>query len=86
MQIVIDIPKEMWDWLHTGFPDEDDGRNAINAILKGTPLPKGHGDLIDRSKVIVSLMAYTKGIKTIGQCVDDVPTIIEAEKQEEQDE
>ena len=47
MQIVIDIPEEMWEWLHNGFLDEDDGKHAINAILKGTPLPKGHGRLID---------------------------------------
>ena len=26
-------------------------KNVINAIKFGTPLPKGHGDLIDRSKL-----------------------------------
>lgn len=42
MQIVIDIPEIQWDWLHNHFPDENDGMHAINAILKGTPLSKGH--------------------------------------------
>lgn len=46
MKLVIDIPKEMWEWLHIGFLDENDGKHAINAILKGTPLPENHGRLI----------------------------------------
>lgn len=53
-----------------------------NAIKNGTPLPKGHGDLIDRSEVIKSLFDYHNGKKTIGQCIDDVQTIIEAEGSE----
>ena len=48
----------------------------------GTLLPKGHGDLIDRSKVIKSLFDYHNGKKTIGQCIDDVEAIIEADKAE----
>lgn len=31
-------------------------------------------DLVKRSDVIVSLMDYTRGKKTIGQCIDDVPS------------
>lgn len=60
MQIVIDIPEEMWEWLHNGFLDEDDGKHAINAIIKGKPLPKGHGDLIDRDDLLAD-----------SYCIDD---------------
>ncbi len=47
IELVIKIPEEQWDWLHNGFLDEDDGKYAINAILKGTPLPESHGRLGD---------------------------------------
>lgn len=47
MKVVINIPKKMLDWLRNGFLDDYDGKYAISAILNGTPLPKGHGDLID---------------------------------------
>lgn len=38
-----------------------------------------HGELIDRITTIRSLLDYHTGMKSIGQCIDDVPTIIEAE-------
>ena len=46
MQVVIDIPEEEYERMCK--------RNGLNvflmysAIANGTPLPKGHGDLIDR--------------------------------------
>lgn len=57
------------------------GIKLIEAVQNGTPLPKGHGDLIDRSEAIKSLFSYHKGEKTLGQCIDDVQTIIEADKE-----
>ena len=67
------------------------------AILNGTPLPKGHGDLIDRSKLLVELECgiragnYEEGyekyphINDMDDCFDTVKyadTIIEADKGE----
>lgn len=47
MQIVIDIPEGMLDELHTcKFPIHDAYR-LCKIIEDGTPLPKGHGRLID---------------------------------------
>ena len=77
MKIVIDIPERLWTKQLTA----DDYIEIVNAVANGTPLPKGHGDLIDRSEVIVSLFDYCKGKKTIGQCIDDVQTIISADKE-----
>lgn len=48
-------------------------------IIDGTPLPKGHGRLVDMSEVIVKLMQYYDREKTIGQCLDEVHTVIEAD-------
>ena len=38
MKIVVDIPDVAYDWFRNGFPDEDDGEEAVRAIANGTPL------------------------------------------------
>lgn len=97
MRVVIDIDKEQWDWLRNGFPDEDDGEYAIKAIVKGIPLPKGHGRLIDKDHMIARLEAASKfyggenadafderfsyGLKEAAIKVAEEPTIIEADKE-----
>lgn len=50
MEIVINIPKETYIHLCNGG---NIGSSLMieNAIKNGTPLPKGHGDLIDRDEV-----------------------------------
>ena len=61
MQIVIDIPVEVYGLLKyfekgLGLNDkkeDDDVKTAlIRAVVTGTPLPKGHGDLIDVNRKI----------------------------------
>jgi hypothetical protein len=82
MEIVIKISDTLMEYIIQGRDlSEEQNDEMACAIVDGTPLPKGHGDLIDRSEVIVSLFDYCKGKKTIGQCIDDVQTIIEADKE-----
>lgn len=85
MQIVIDIPEEMYNEVIANdmvFVIDDIDCILIETIIaNGIPLPKGHEDLIDRGEVIKSLFDYHNGKKTIGQCIDDVQTIIEADKE-----
>lgn len=74
MQIVIDIPEEMY-------------QNVLNGTYCGTlyeelknsiPLPKGHGRLIDADDL--------ESRMKIGYCiVRDAPTIIEADKAGEEE-
>lgn len=82
MKIVIDIPEEMYKKISNSNPSYADDFSIYYAIKNGTPLPKGHGDLIDRTEAIKSLFDYHNKKKTIGQCIDNVPTIIEAESEE----
>lgn len=82
MQIVIDID----DNLYTRLFDNGNGyvvdmRRACVAIRKGTPLPKGHGRLIDAD-------AYREVWFNSRQfepmlLLDFAPTIIEADKEDE---
>lgn len=81
MQIVINISKEEYnriqrlDWKNG---DRIYGE-VTRAIHYGTPLPKGHGRLVDVSDLLISIMKYMDGDKTLGQCIDDTPTVLEAE-------
>ena len=73
MQIVIDIPEEE-------YRKVQDGRASVSmmqkAIRNGTPLPKGHGRLIDADR----LMRVDHII--LESTVNNAPTIIEADKAE----
>lgn len=80
MQIVIDIPKEYYNATKAIPNIQCDADMLI--IKNGTPLPKGHGRLVDMSEVLIKLMQFYDGDKSIGQCLDEVNTIIEADRSE----
>lgn len=82
MKIVIDIPEELYEANNVSLkPDEV--LELRFALKKGTPLPKGHGRLIDADDLIADLIFPTKqfeaGFKAL---IGDAPTIIEADKEE----
>ena len=64
MKVIIDIPEESYKYIKTlsdlGWSTSPEYANAIrltaseyaNAIKNGTPLPKGHGRLIDADKTL----------------------------------
>lgn len=84
MQIVIKISDSLYSKLIDMNSESDtcsfNESALVESIQNGKPLPKGHEDLIDRGEVIKSLFDYHNGEKTIGQCIDDVPAIIEEDK------
>lgn len=76
MQMVIDMPMEMYISALNGYPCGSE--TFVNAIKYGTPLPKGHGRLIDVDEVIK--IANKK--KDLHGAIWNAPTIIEADKME----
>lgn len=81
MQIVIDIPKEMYQTIKETSSVISGRRSGkridytlFNAVYNGIPLSKGHGRLIDA--------------KDVGEYLTlaDVPTIIEADDKEDNNE
>lgn len=91
MQIVIDIPKEDWE-----FIKESDGcrwsRAIIEGVINGIPLPKGHGRLGDLGKIYVELNEVQiegteeyKGLGKAKQIVCAAKTMIEADKAESEE-
>lgn len=89
MQIVIDIPEEEYQNYLKMRPSYPEGVFCyIKAIQNGTPLPKGHGRIIDINK-----MEYLKAIhdakygeiswnEAIKQIKNSAPTIVEADKED----
>jgi len=64
MKIVIDIPEEQYELIsnkikslrneatHNNYPNKEFIPSGWVAIADGKVLPEGHGDLIDRSKLV----------------------------------
>lgn len=93
MQIVIDIPDEMYQGIKETFKVISGSRRSerfdyilFNAVNTGTPLPKGHGRLIDVDELEprdISPEAWYSpmwGFELVD--IEDAPTIIEADKAE----
>ena len=53
MQVVIEIPEEMYKWVNDANKLYNDYGTSdfVELIKNGTLLPKEHGDLIDRSEL-----------------------------------
>ena len=85
MQIVIEISDTL-----KGIADDEDTKTfshivwqavLMDAIKNGTPLPKGHGRLIDADVLEEKLHRYTEAPYQYAMAVfNESPTIIEAEK------
>ena len=63
MQIVIDIPDNMWEKVKDGYVPLGIGTHLMN----GTPLPKNHGRLVDADylKDVILLHSYHGNNKDI---------------------
>lgn len=84
MEIVIKIPEGLKDVFENRTVTALDVEEMRMAIKNGTPLPEHHGRLIDESKITKCYMPVNqfdvRGIRT------DAPTIIEADKESENEE
>ncbi len=91
IELVIKVPKNLYE-AYKGRPPMlgDAGMDMIaQSIANGTPLPKGHGRLIDAERIRIVRApdsAIDDNIETtiwaIKQYISHLPTIIEADKGE----
>ena len=86
MKLVVNIPDEVYKGLMErnrwfGMEVQYCGESFASYIRCGTPLPKGHGRLIDAAEV-KRKMGNLDGLGMIGRCIDEFPTIIEADNTE----
>lgn len=86
IEIVIKLEEETYNRIMNGWMPLYKAANLMENVQKGTPLPKHHGDLIDRDTIEVLRIGniqreYDKGFDAGVTCmvnrILDAPTIIE---------
>lgn len=85
-KIVIDIDDNLYTRLFdNGVDNYDDTVDMAKAIRKGTPLPKGHGRLIDADAFERRCMfdSDIEDMQDVIYALRDYKTIIEADKEVE---
>ena len=84
MKLIIEIPEGMVKALEQGcFGTKYSIYDLCGCVMNGTPLPKGHGRLIDAK--VAYRKFYAQSMAKIGkEILDTVPTVIEADKGEEE--
>lgn len=87
MQIVIDVPEKMLKTISKGTVGSYyTVYDVVDIIQNGTPLPKGHGNLFDENdfekRVAIMTESMDLGYGEIMDVIDEIPTIIEADKGE----
>lgn len=97
MQIVIDIPEEMIISLEQdSFGAKYNIYDLVGCIMNGIPLPKGHGDLVDRDAIndrfyniwkelesYSNKPTYKKLLDRWSMCMDTAQPIIKADEEGE---
>lgn len=83
MELVIEVDEELYR-AYKGRPPRlgDEGMDMIaQAIANGTPLPKGHGRLIDADKLSPDVVTRSGNLCAISQGqINEAATIVEADK------
>lgn len=97
IELVIKIPEEAYNLLQNGGVDWLGAEHILDRVANGIPLPKNHGDLIDRSKIYKAINNLKDNWNRYGneyECgryesydyavdtIDEAQTIIEADKGE----
>ena len=89
IELVIKIPERIHYGIEKGITvnGSQASQILIDAVKNGTPLPKGHGRLIDERQINeCKQVGLTIQDGVVTRClVTDAPTIIEASKAESED-
>ena len=88
MQVVIDIPEETYERIKDFYKTHETVEATYSYIVHGTPLPKGHGRLIDADLALKKHCAdYCRDIPNceedcaIYDTFNHAPTVLEADKE-----
>ena len=84
IELVIKISEKVYNALtHIEFDANLVTDEMRESIENGTLIPKGHGALKDADEM-KKRMGNLDGFGMIGRCIDEFPTIIEADQDEEE--
>ena len=82
IELVIKIPEEVKNRLCFGVTYPKDIQTVCEALHNGTPLPKGHGRLIDADALLKRHLDPDYDCRITRGGIEHAPTIIEADKTE----
>ena len=100
MEIVINIDEDLYAYMQSRYKYQNKGDEGLStaeeagvAIKNGTPLPKGHGRIVDIKQVENVLkkaqvdmpVSHFEGIRTAKNYIKYVPTIIPADTESEEE-
>jgi len=93
MQVVISIPDKVYENAKNGMLDELQSMLICGSVVEGTPLPKGHGRLIDADALEKKMCDREEELgddralwesSAVSTALDMfAPTIVEADKEEQ---
>lgn len=99
MKLVIDIPEDEYTWLKEHPNSIRWSSVYTDSILNGTPLPKRHGDLVDKNTLeghYVCSMGIdeacvlkcdckdcSSGVYQLYDDIDNIPVVVKADKESE---
>lgn len=74
IEVVIKIPESIIEHLKDGSfgARKEDRATLVDAVMNGTLLPKGHGDLIDRSKIYKAIPAEEDNCTGMGMTLEEM--------------
>lgn len=88
IELVIRLSEDDYKMLATGYATPTRVDNLLCSVVNGTPLPKGHGALIDKKDIDANCIPYHTDYDgswcyRLYDIENNVPTIIEADKGDE---
>ena len=85
IEVVIRISEDSYKATCNGHMLPPDVENVVQGIKNGTPLPEGHGRLIDADALIRELsIVSSRPVKSQMYMIIQAPPIIEADEEEKQ--
>lgn len=83
-EIVIKIPEEYYIKISNSNPSYSDDFALYYAIKNGTPLPKGHGPLLDGDELLEHAWRdRLDSRERIAEMIENMPPIIPADKEKQ---
>lgn len=84
IELVIKISEDEYNIAKYGQYGNINVDTVRKAIANGTLLPKGHGRIIDESKIILPFLESETDEKWVEIGINNAPTIIEAESEDKE--
>ena len=86
MKVIVDIPNSLYANLRIITHGSPASKRLLECMKEGMPLPKCHGDLVDKGDIIHDIdcdeeMRLGKNVEWVREVIRNAPTIIKASEE-----